>query len=263
AHPAQPGAQSAAILMTGDRPNADADGGWQPVAPSALPFADGWRLPHALTVDEIGAIVTRFRDAAERARAAGFDWLELHGAHGYLIHSFLSPLSNKRADDWGGSFPDRCRFVIEIVRAVRRVWPDRLPLALRLSCSDWVDGGWTLEDTVALATRVKQEGVDVIDCSSGGVVPGVKIPVAPGYQVPFAEAVRKTGILAAAVGMITEPAQADEIVSSGRADLVMLARELLRDPYWPIHAARALGRPAPVPPQYARAYAGLPQGTRS
>ncbi len=247
----------------GDRPLADADGGWEPVAPSALPFAEGWRTPQALGAGEIGEIVTRFRDATVRAREAGFDWLEIHGAHGYLIHSFLSPLANKRADDWGGSFHDRCRLVVEIVRAVRRVWPERLPLALRLSCTDWVDGGWTLEDSVALATRMKQEGVDVIDCSSGGVVPGVKIPVGPGYQVPLAEAVRKTGVIAAAVGMITEPTQADEIITSGRADLVMLARELLRDPYWPLHAARTLGQPAPVPPQYLRAYAGLPQGTRS
>jgi 2,4-dienoyl-CoA reductase-like NADH-dependent reductase (Old Yellow Enzyme family) len=247
----------------GDRPLADAEGGWEPVAPSALPFHEGWRLPHALTVAEIGEVVTRFRDAAVRARDAGFQWLELHAAHGYLMHSFLSPLTNRRNDDWGGSFADRCRFLVEVVRAVRRVWPDRLPLALRLSCSDWADGGWTLDDSIALAARVKQEGVDLIDCSSGGAVPGVKIPVAAGYQVPFADAIRKSGILTAAVGMITEPTQADEIVRNGHADLVMLARELLRDPYWPLHAAATLRQSAPVPPQYRRAYGGLPQGTRS
>ena len=249
----------------GDRPLGDHEGGWQPVAPSAVPFSDGWRLPHALTVGEIGEVVGRFRDAAVRARDAGFQWLELHAAHGYLMHEFLSPLTNHRADDWGGSFADRCRFTVEIVRAVRRVWPDRLPLAIRLSCSDWTDGGWTVDDSVALAKRLKGEGVDLVDCSSGGAIPGVKIPVGAGYQVPLAEAVRKSGIATAAVGLITEPTQADEIVRNGRADLVMLARELLRDPYWPIHAAHKLrhAADAPPPPQYARAYAGLPQGTRS
>ncbi|HEX6835235.1 MAG TPA: NADH:flavin oxidoreductase/NADH oxidase [Polyangia bacterium] len=247
----------------GDRPLADSEGGWEPVAPSAVPFSDGWRLPHALSVDEIGEVIARFRDAAVRAREAGFQWLELHAAHGYLMHEFLSPLANHRADDWGGSFHDRCRFVVEVVRAVRRVWPDRLPLSVRLSCTDWVDGGWTIDDSVALATRLRTEGVDLVDCSSGGVVPGVKIPVGAGYQVPLAEAVRKSGILTAAVGMITEPTHADEIVRNGRADVVMLARELLRDPYWPIHAALQLRQNAAVPPQYLRAYAGLPQGTRS
>ncbi len=249
----------------GDRPLGDHEGGWEPVAPSALPFSDGWRLPHALAVDEIREVITRFRDAAVRAREAGFQWIELHAAHGYLMHEFLSPLANKRADDWGGSFHDRCRIVVEVVRAVRRVWPDRLPLAVRLSCTDWVDGGWTLEDSVALARQLRQEGVDLVDCSSGGVVPGARIPVGAGYQVPLAEAVRKAGVLTAAVGMITEPTHADEIVRNGRADVVMLARELLRDPYWPIHAAQKLrhGPEAPPPPQYARAWAGLPQGTRS
>ncbi len=249
----------------GDRPLADAEGGWQPVAPSAAPFSTGWREPHALTVDEIGEVVARCRDAAVRARDAGFQWLELHAAHGYLMHEFLSPLANRRSDDWGGSFHDRCRFVVDVVRAVRRVWPDRLPLAIRLSCTDWAAGGWTLDDSVALATRLEGEGVDLVDCSSGGVVPGVKIPVGAGYQVPLAEAVRKAGVLTAAVGLITEPSHADVIVRNGRADLVMLARELLRDPYWPLHAARALrhAEALPAPPQYARAYAGLPQGTRS
>ena len=249
----------------GDRPLGDGEGGWEPVAPSAVPFSDGWRLPHALSVDEIGEVVARFRDAAVRAREAGFQWLELHAAHGYLMHSFLSPLANHRADDWGGSFHDRCRFVVEVVRAVRRVWPDRLPLSVRLSCTDWVDGGWTIDDSVALATRLETEGVDLVDCSSGGVVPGVKIPVGAGYQVPLAEAVRKSGILTAAVGMITEPTHADEIVRNGRADVVLLARELLRDPYWPMRAAQTLrhAADAPPPPQYARAYHGLPQGTRS
>jgi 2,4-dienoyl-CoA reductase-like NADH-dependent reductase (Old Yellow Enzyme family) len=247
----------------GDRPLGDDEGGWEPVAPSALPFSDGWRVPHALTVDEIAQTIARFRDATVRARDAGFEWLELHCAHGYLFHEFLSPLANKRNDDFGGSFDDRVRIVVDTVRAVRRVWPDRLPLSVRLSCTDWVDGGWTLEDSVALARRLAKEGVDLVDCSSGGVVPGVKIPVGAGYQVPLAEAVREAGVLTAAVGMITEATHADEIVRNGRADVVLLARELLRDPYWPIHAAHKLRREAAIPPQYLRAYGGTPQGTRS
>lgn len=249
----------------GDRPLAPGEGGWQAVAPSALPLANGWPAPHALAPDEIRGVVDAFRDAAVRAREAGFQWLELHAAHGYLIHEFLSPLANQRDDDWGGSFADRCRLLIDIVRAVRRVWPQRLPLSVRLSCTDWRADGWTLEDSVALATRLASEDVDLVDCSSGGIVPGVAIPAGPGYQVPLAEALRKTGILTAAVGLITAPAHADEIVRNGRADLVLLAREELRDPYWPIHAAEALRHPerAPVPNQYLRAFSGPPQGTRS
>jgi 2,4-dienoyl-CoA reductase-like NADH-dependent reductase (Old Yellow Enzyme family) len=248
----------------GDRPLADAEGGWQPVAPSALPFTDGWRMPHALTGDEIRAIIAGFADAAVRALGAGFQWVELHGAHGYLIHELLSPLTNRRTDEWGGSFDNRIRFAVEVVRAVRRVWPERLPLGMRISCTDWLPGGWTLDDSVALATRVREEGVDLVDCSSGAIAPGAKIPVGPGYQVPFAETIRKTGILTAAVGMITEPTHADEIIRNGRADLVLLARQMLRDPYWPLHAAQVLRHPerVPVPPQYQRAFAGTPQGTR-
>jgi 2,4-dienoyl-CoA reductase-like NADH-dependent reductase (Old Yellow Enzyme family) len=261
-HPAHGGVAAAAS----DGGVSDADGGWTPVAPSAVPFDEGYRQPRALTVEEIGAVVRQFRDAAERARAAGFDWLELHAAHGYLLHEFLSPLANKRNDDYGGSFDDRVRIVIDIVRAVRRVWPERLPLAVRLSCSDWRDDGWTLEDSIALARRLGAEGVDLIDCSSGGILPRVTIPVGAGYQVPFAERIRaQAGIMTAAVGMITESAQCDEIVRNGRADLVYLARQLLRDPHFPMRAAVELHHEdvMPVPPQYRRAYAGLPQGTRS
>jgi 2,4-dienoyl-CoA reductase-like NADH-dependent reductase (Old Yellow Enzyme family) len=258
---------SMSVPWEGDRPIADADGGWTPLAPSAVPFDDGWRVPKAMTVDDIAAVVRQFRDAAERAVAAGFEWLELHYAHGYLVHSFLSPIANKRSDDYGGSFDDRCRVAVEIVRAVRRVWPQRLPLAARLSCSDWRDvegDGWTLEDSIALAKRLAQEGVDLIDCSSGGIAPRVKIPVAPGYQVQFADAIkREVEVLTAAVGMITEPKQANDIVAGGRADMVNLAREMLRDPNFAIRAARALGHAPPVPKQYARAWAGPPQGTRS
>lgn len=249
----------------GNRPLGADEGGWQPLAPSAVPFDAGWPTPRALGPDELAAVVAQFRDAAARAREAGFAWLELHAAHGYLLHEMLSPLANRRDDDWGGSFTGRCRLLIEVVRAVRRVWPERLPLAVRLSCTDWRDDGWTLDDSVALATRLRGEGVDVIDCSSGGIVPGVAIPVGPGYQVPLSEAVRASGVLTAAVGLITAPAHADEIVRNGRADLVLLAREELRDPYWPIRAAIALGHPerARIPDQYQRAWSGLPQGTRS
>jgi 2,4-dienoyl-CoA reductase-like NADH-dependent reductase (Old Yellow Enzyme family) len=235
----------------------DADGGWEPVAPSVLAFADGYRLPHALSVSEIKECVAAFADAAVRSDSAGFDWLELHGAHGYLTHEFLSPLSNIRTDDYGGSFDNRIRFVLETARAVREVWPEAKPLTVRLSCTDWTEGGWTLQDSVELSRRLKTEGVDLVDCSSGGNVPNAKIPVGAGYQVPFAEAIRReVGIATAAVGMITSPMQADEIVRNGRADIVLLARESLRDPNWPIKAANELHRKdkAPIPVQYARAF---------
>lgn len=236
----------------------DEQGGWTPVAPSAIAFGDGLdKVPHALTVDEIGRVQADFVAAAKRSLAAGFEWLEVHSAHGYLSHEFLSPLSNHRSDNYGGSFENRIRFLLETVRGVRAVWPDNLPLTVRLSCTDWVEGGWDIEQTVELARRLKTEGVDLIDCSSGGAVPHVKIPVGPGYQVPFAERVRREAkIPTAAVGMITEAGQADEILRSGKADVVLLARELLRDPYWPAHAARKLGQADAVPPpkQYARAW---------
>ena len=235
----------------------DADGGWEPVGPSALAFAEDYRLPHALSVSEIKEIVTAFADAAVRSHAAGFDWLELHGAHGYLMHEFLSPLSNERTDEYGGSFDNRIRFVLETIRAVREVWPEKKPLTVRLSCTDWTDGGWTLEESVELSRRMKAEGIDLVDCSTGGNVPSAKIPVGAGYQVPFAEAIKKeAGIATAAVGMITSPMQADEIVRNGRADIVLLARESLRDPNWPIKAAAELHQKdkAPVPVQYVRAF---------
>ena len=189
--------------------------------------------------------------------AAGCEWLEIHSAHGYLSHEFLSPLSNRRTDRYGGGFEARIRFLLETVRAVRAVWPERLPLAVRLSCTDWVPGGWDIAQSVELARRLKDEGVDLLDCSSGGSVPDAQIPSGPGYQVPFAERIRReSGIATAAVGVITAPEQADEIVRNGRADLVLLARELLRDPYWPLRAARALGHAGAVAPpvQYARAW---------
>lgn len=228
---------------------------WPVVGPSPIAFSEGYPEPHKLSTSEIQSIQSLFCAAAGRALAAGFEWLEIHAAHGYLLHSFYSPLSNQRSDAYGGSFENRVRFLIETVRAVRGVWPDRLPLTVRLSCTDWVETGWSGSDSIALAGLLKAEGVDLIDCSSGGNAAMVPVPVGPGYQVPYSETIRnKTGIATAAVGMITSPPQADEIIRNGRADIVLLGREFLRDPYWPLHAAQALKKPAPVPGQYLRAY---------
>ena len=237
---------------------ADEAGGWTPVAPSAIAFGDGLdRVPHELTIAEIAQVRDDFVSATRRALDADYEWIELHSAHGYLSHQFLSPVANRRTDSYGGSFENRIRFLLETTRAVRAVWPERLPLTARLSCTDWIEGGWDIEQSVELSRRLKAEGVDLIDCSTGGIAPNVKIPVGPGYQVRFAEQVRReAGIATAAVGLITQPEQANEIVQSGKADLVLLAREFLRDPYWPAHAARALGHAAalPAPKQYARAW---------
>ena len=233
------------------------EGGWDVIAPSAIAFNEAYRMPHEMTLDDIRQVQEAFREAAARALDVGFEWIEIHGAHGYLIHSFYSPISNQRTDAYGGSFENRTRFLREIARMVRTVVPERLPLTVRLSCSDWIEGGWTIEDTVELARCLKDEGVDLIDCSSGGVSPQQRIPNGgyAGYQVPFAEAVRHgAGVATAAVGLITEATHADEIVRNGRADLVYLAREMLRDPYWAIHAAHELKQPASVPPQYLRGY---------
>lgn len=239
----------------GGRPLPDADGGWQPIAPSPIPFSQGHRTPTAMTLGDLAELRRAFVAAAKRALAAGFRWLELHGAHGYLLHGFLSPLSNQRADAYGGSFDNRIRFVLETASDVRAAWPEALPLAVRLSCTDWVDGGWALDESVELSRRLKGVGVDLIDCSSGGSAPQVRVPVAPGYQVEFAERVRAGARLpTAAVGLITEPAQAEAIVASERADLVLLGRALLREPYWPIRAARELNAPPPIPSQYLRAF---------
>jgi 2,4-dienoyl-CoA reductase-like NADH-dependent reductase (Old Yellow Enzyme family) len=232
-----------------------ADGGWTPVAPSAVPFKPEDAPPEELSESGIREIVEAFRRAAERALRAGFQVVEIHGAHGYLINEFLSPLSNRRTDRYGGSFENRVRFALEVVEAVRSAWPERLPLFLRISATDWVDGGWTVDDSVELARRVGKAGVDLIDCSSGGVSPLQKIELRPGYQVPFAERVRcEAGIPTAAVGLITTTEQADEIVRTGKADLVLLAREFLRDPYFPLRAAKALGVEIQGPVQYLRAW---------
>lgn len=249
---------SADLPWRGDAHLADNAGGWPTIAPSALAFGDELsKVPRAMTEADIARVKNDFAATARRALTAGYEWLELHFAHGYLAHEFLSPLANQRTDAYGGSFENRIRFVLETTRAVRAVWPDKLPLAVRLSCTDWVDGGWDIEQSIELSRRLKAEGVDLIDCSSGALVPHVKIPVGPGFQVPFAERIRReAGMATAAVGLITEPKQADDIVRQGQADVVLLAREFLRDPYWPAHAARTLGQKdkLPPPPQYARAW---------
>jgi len=233
-------------------------GGWaNVVAPSALKFADNYPEPRALTEDGIANVTAAFAQAAARARAAGFRVLEIHAAHGYLLHEFLSPLSNRRTDRYGGSFENRTRLAREVVAAVRTTWPDHVPLFVRISATDWTDGGWDLDQSVELARQLKTLGVDLVDCSSGGNVAQAKIPAGPGYQTPFAERIRReAGIATGAVGMITEPVQADHIVRTGQADLVLLAREMLRDPYWPLRAARELGREIKWPVQYQRAAPG-------
>lgn len=227
---------------------------WQTVAPSPIPFRPDGPAPHQLNAEEIDGIVDQFARATALAVDAGFRVVELHMAHGYLLHQFLSPLSNQRADEYGGSLENRMRLPLRVAEQARKRWPDSLPLFVRISASDWVEGGWTLEDSVQLSKRLGQMGIDLIDCSSGGAVPGAVIPVEPGYQVPFARAIRKeTGLATGAVGLITEPEQAEQIIASGSADAVLLARAMLRDPYWPLHAARTLGVEFAAPPQYGRA----------
>jgi 2,4-dienoyl-CoA reductase-like NADH-dependent reductase (Old Yellow Enzyme family) len=233
----------------------DAPRGWQVVGPSAIPFAGGHQTPHELDKTGIREVLDAFRAAALRALSAGFEWLEIHGAHGYLIHSFYSPLSNRRTDEYGGGFENRIRFLLETVRVVRPVWPERLPLTVRISGTDWAEGGWHLEEAVQLACRLKAEGVDLIDCSGGGNIADARVPVGAGYQVPISEAVRRgADVLTATVGLITEPMQADEIIRNDRADVVLLGRAMLRDPFWALHAAQSLKQAAPVPAQYLRAF---------
>ena len=247
---------STSVPWQGNHALDEASGGWQPVwAPSALAFSPSYHTPRELTHAQIRGVIAAFRDAAGRAREAGFRVVEIHAAHGYLLHQFLSPLSNRRVDGYGGPFENRVRLTLEVTDAVRAVWPEELPLFVRLSATDWVEGGWDAEQTVELARRLHARGVDLIDCSSGGLVPGAQIPVAPGYQVGFAERIRREAEIAtAAVGLIRDAAQADAIVREHRADLVLLARQLLRDPHWPLHAARELGVSIDYwPKQYLRA----------
>jgi 2,4-dienoyl-CoA reductase-like NADH-dependent reductase (Old Yellow Enzyme family) len=232
----------------------ESEGGWKPVAPSAIGFSDTYAQPAALDAAGIQKVIKDFTAAATRASQAGFQVIEIHSAHGYLVHEFLSPLANHRTDSYGGSFENRTRLLLEVVTAVRRVWPICYPLFVRISASDWVPGGWDIEQSVALAELLGPLGVDLIDCSSGGMVPNAQIPVAPGFQVPFADQIRqRTGILTGAVGMITNASQADAILNGDKADVVILAREFLRQPYWPLAVARDLGFPVTWPVQYLRA----------
>ena len=247
---------STAIPWEGGAPLDESAGGWKPIfAPSPLPFDEGYQVPMELDEAGIRRVVDGFAHAALRCLDAGARVVEIHSAHGYLLHEFLSPLSNHRADRYGGSFENRVRALCEVVEAVRRVWPEKYPLFVRISATDWTDGGWTGEDSVALAKKLRTLGVDLVDCSSGGNVPHARIPAGPGYQTPFAARVKKeSGVLTAAVGMITAAEQADQIIRNGEADMVFLARQFLRDPYWPLHAARALGQKVSGPVQYGRAF---------
>jgi 2,4-dienoyl-CoA reductase-like NADH-dependent reductase (Old Yellow Enzyme family) len=233
----------------------ESDGGWVPVAPSPVAFHPGDSAPHELSKSEIRDVVEAFAAATRRSLAAGFQVVEIHAAHGYLAHSFLSPLSNRRTDEYGGSFDNRVRFTMQVTDAVRAEWPKELPLFLRISATDWAPGGWTVDDSVELAKRAKDRGVDLVDCSSGGLTLDQKIELGPGYQVPFAERVRRdAGVMTGAVGMITTPEQCEEIVASGKADIVLLAREFLRDPYFAGHASKKLGVEFKPPKQYLRAW---------
>ncbi|HEV8518387.1 MAG TPA: NADH:flavin oxidoreductase/NADH oxidase [Burkholderiales bacterium] len=245
---------STARPWEGGKPIAPADGGWTPIAPSPIPFVEGATAPIEMDESTIAAIVAQFATAARRAREAGFEVIELHGAHGYLISSFLSPISNRRGDRYGGSFENRIRFLLEVVEAVRSEWPQDKPLFVRISCTDWMEGGWDLEASVKLAQVLKAGGkVDLIDCSSGGVDPRQKIKLYPGYQVPFAAAVRsRAEIATGAIGLINSPELAEQIVASGQADIVVMARAYLNDPYWPMHAAKVLKAKFPWPVQYER-----------
>jgi len=229
------------------------NGGWETVAPSAIPFSPGERPPVVADNVCLERIINGFREAATRALKAGFRVAEIHSAHGYLLHEFLSPLSNIRTDEYGGSFENRTRLLLQVTEAVRSVWPEELPLLVRISSTDWTEGGWSPDESARLAPLLQQAGADLIDCSSGGSVHSAKIPAGPGYQVPFAEMIKKTGILAGAVGMITEAQQAEEIVSEDRADLVLIGRELLRNPYFPLQAAGELNTRTEWPVQYIRA----------
>jgi 2,4-dienoyl-CoA reductase-like NADH-dependent reductase (Old Yellow Enzyme family) len=230
------------------------EGGWEPIAPTSERFATDYPQPREMTVADIARVVEEFIAATRRSLVAGFEVVEIHSAHGYLLHEFLSPLSNHRTDEYGGALENRMRLPLRVAAAVREAFPPSLPVFMRISATDWVEGGWDLSQSIELCGRLKEIGIDLIDCSSGGNVPKAKIPVQPGYQVPFAQEIRKqVGIATGAVGLITDPLQAEEIVSTGMADAVLLARQMLRDPYWPLHAARKLGVDLPWPKQYERA----------
>lgn len=247
---------STAPPWEGGKAVSEEEGGWRPIfGPSALPFAEDDIVPVELEAAGIQRVVAAFAEAARRALKAGVQVIEVHAAHGYLIHEFLSPLSNKRTDQYGGSFENRTRVARDVVEAVRRVWPEQYPLLVRISATDWIEGGWDIDQSVALAQQLKPLGVDMIDCSSGGAAPGAKIPTCPGYQVPFAARIRREAEIAtAAVGMITTPDQAEEILEQESADMILMAREFLRDPYWPLGASFQLGGDVEPPVQYGRAF---------
>jgi 2,4-dienoyl-CoA reductase-like NADH-dependent reductase (Old Yellow Enzyme family) len=242
------------IPFAGERLLAAGEGGWQPIAPSALAFSSAYAVPQPLDQAGIANVVLAFAHSARRALKAGFDVVEIHAAHGYLLHEFLSPLANQRTDAYGGNFQNRARLLLEVVDAVRAKWPAHLPLFVRISATDWAPGGWSIDESVQLARLLREHGVDLVDVSSGGQIHNAKIPVGPGFQVEFAARIRReAAVPTGAVGLITDPVQANAIISQGEADLVLLAREMLRDPYWPLHAAAALGEPASWPQQYLRA----------
>jgi 2,4-dienoyl-CoA reductase-like NADH-dependent reductase (Old Yellow Enzyme family) len=247
---------STSAPFKGHAPIGPAEGGWSPIfAPSAIAFDEGHQVPEELDRARIDRVIRAFGEAAGRALAAGARVVEIHAAHGYLLNSFLSPLSNKRTDEYGGPFQNRTRLLCEVTEEIRKAWPEKYPLLVRISASDWVEGGWTIEDSVALAKKLGSLGVDLIDCSSGGNVPNARIAVGPGYQVPFAARIRgEAEMRTGAVGMITSAQQADQIVRMGEADVVLMAREFLRDPYWPLHAARELKQKVEAPAQYGRAF---------
>ncbi len=248
---------STAPPWEGGGPVGPESGGWQPMAPSPVAFAPGYPVPRQMTVEDMDGVCDQFIAAARRSVQAGYHVVEIHAAHGYLLHQFLSPLANRRHDEYGGSLENRMRFPLRVAEAVREVWPPELPVFFRISASDYVDGGWDLEQSVELARKLKQSGLDLIDCSSGGVVPQSQPPAGPGYQVPFSAAIRqRVGMLTAAVGFITEPYQAETILATGQADAIVLGREFLRDPYWPLHAAERLRADVKWPKQYERARPG-------
>jgi 2,4-dienoyl-CoA reductase-like NADH-dependent reductase (Old Yellow Enzyme family) len=242
------------VPWRGDRPLSPDEGGWQVMAPSPIPFQEHSSVPIEMTPEAMEEVASQFRVAAERSLDAGFEVLEIHMAHGYLLHEFLSPLSNQRKDDLGGSLENRESFPLRVAKNVREVWPESLPLFVRISCTDWVEGGWDLDQSIHFSRRLKDIGVDLIDCSSGGLVPDAVIPSGPGFQVPFSWAIRReVGIPTGAVGYITEPVQAEQILATDQADAVIMAREMLRHPYWPLYAAGALKVDIPWPDQYGRA----------
>jgi 2,4-dienoyl-CoA reductase-like NADH-dependent reductase (Old Yellow Enzyme family) len=243
-----------AVAWEGGKQLKVSGGGWTTLSPSALPFNPEDSIPQALDADGIKKVISDFKTAARRALQAGYKVIEIHAAHGYLIHQFLSPLSNLRTDNYGGSFENRVRLLLEIVKGIQSEWPQNLPLFVRISVTDWADGGWDIPEALKLCSLLKEQGVDLIDCSSGGLVPYAKIPLAPGYQVEFADRIKKeTGILTGAVGLITEAEQADDILVKGKADLVFIARASLRDPHFALHAAKQLGDDMTWPLQYLRA----------